>query len=309
MLKRILIVIAIIFVVAGLALANTSTVTQDGTGNEATVTQAGTDNEATVNQYGTNLAEIEQVGSTNTAQIDQGASGSPVTNFHKPAYATDWLVKSRIEQNGTGNNAHTNVHGASESASATGISQQGDENSATQDITGYSSYTNNPTLAIQINQVGNLNEAEQSTAPSFGCYSIKDMLIQQNGEGNVADQESIGGMECTMEVIQVGNDNSSTQYQWARFSTAHVDICGNNNTTTQYQKYGVWSTSGVHQAYIDIIGDDNTAIQSQTGESHYADINVNGCNNYASQTQTGTDQSSVINQTGDFNTSNVTQGP
>lgn len=309
MCKKILIAVTIVFVVAGMALANTSTVTQVGTGNDATVTQTGTDNNATVNQYGTNLAEIEQAGSTNTAQIDQGAPGSPVTNYHIPGYPTDWWHAAYITQTGNGNLATTNQK---DDPTYSHINQTGDGNIGTQIIDTYQSKANgiySPHRGVQIDQTGNDNEAHQTTAASFGCYGIQDMQILQVGSGNYAQQDSVGGQGCIMEIFHDGDDNSSTQYQWARHSTAHVDILGNNNTTTQFQQYGVWSTSGVHDALIDIIGDGNTAHQSQTGENHYAEIYMEGNDNYASQTQTGTGQSSVISQIGDGNTADVTQGP
>ncbi|MDH5364674.1 MAG: hypothetical protein OEW82_05875 [Dehalococcoidia bacterium] len=339
MCKRILIIAAIVFAVSGLALANTADITQDGTGNEATINQTGSGQSATINQYGTNLAQIDQSGgNNNTATINQGAPGKPVTNFHKPAYASDWIIGSWIEQVGSDNIASTTVAfdgsaSGSGNSNSTRIYQNGVENTATQVIGSYSSYTNSnkPYKAIEIDQVGNENTASQTTTSSFGCYGIQNMVTLQTGNSNYAQQDSVGGMASTMEIFQTGNGNSSTQYQWARYSTAHVDIQGNNNITDQYQKYTVWSLSGVDDAYIDIIGDDNIATQSQigeyndadiditgsgnqayqtqTGDSNYAKINVLGNNNYASQTQTGNGHSSTISQTGDGNSATVVQGP
>ena len=308
MCRRILMMMAII-AMSGLAMANTADITQDGPGNDATITQAGTNNAGTINQYGTNLADIQQTGDDNTAQIDQGASGSPVSNNHLPAYAGDWWLAAYIEQTGSVNYATTAQR---RSSTYSHIKQTGDDNTATQDIDTSQSKANStysPRRGVQIDQVGNGNEAHQTTLASFGCFGIQNMQILQTGNDNYAQQDSIGGMSCVMEIFQEGDGNSSTQYQDARFSVAHVDILGDNNTTSQTQQYTSWGDSCDSDALIDIIGDGNTANQSQTGEFHFADIDVLGDGNFASQTQTGDSQSSTISQTGNGNTANVVQGP
>jgi len=307
MCKRILTIAAIVLAVSGLALANTADVTQDGTDNAATVTQTGTNNGAAVNQYGKNLADIQQTGSTNTAQIDQGASGSPVTNFHLPAYPSDWWMGAYIVQSGNGNLATMNQKNSS---TYSHIKQDGDGNKGTQDLGASISQANgtySPHRGVQIDQVGNNNEAYQTTQSHFGCYGIQDMQIEQTGNSNYAKQDSVGGMASTMEIFQEGDDNSSTQYQNGRWSTAHVDILGSNNTTDQYQQYTSYGNSGQNEAYIDIVGSDNTANQSQTGEENNADIDISGNNNTACQTQDGSNNTAVIQQTGDNNGSDCSE--
>ena len=275
--KKLCLLVLVMMLAAGMAFAaNTSDVEQTGSGNTASV-----------DQYGNNLADVNQDGNTNTANIDQGASGADVSNNHLPSYPGDWILGAFIDQLGSGNDASITMTKSSNGAS---IDQDGDGNIASMNIgTTQSKTTNWALMGLDIDQVGNTNEAYQTTIASFGCYGIQGMPIVQTGGNNYASQWSKGGMASTIEIFQTGNFNSSTQSQDARYSTSHAVIDGDNNITDQDQTYTVWSISGQDDACIDITGDYNNASQYQLGEYNIADIDILGDSNIASTSQMGGD--------------------
>jgi len=333
--KRILaVVMALVFAfgLTGLALAgNVANITQVGDLNVANTTQTGDLNVANTSQYGRNVGNIDQVGKNNDATIGQGAPGSPVDNYKQPGYVGDWINGAYIKQDGNSNSASIIERRSSTYAH---IYQVGDYNFGSQDIDTYESKANSnfiPHRGVQIDQVGDSNEAYQTTVASFGCYGIQDMQIFQQGDSNYANQYSKGGMASVMEIFQTGDLNISFQYQDGRFSRAHASMIGDNNYTDQYQEYTVWSISGQNKADIDIVGSNNIATQyqkgeyneahiyqngdfnsvsqTQTGDGNYASASQFGNNNSITQTQTGNGHSSTVTQTGNWNVAVVTQNP
>ncbi len=259
-------------------------------------------------------------------------------NYYQPHYAGDWINGAFIDQVGNSNEASINMTNSSNGAS---INQEGDDNVAHQDLnSSQHKTTNRDRMGLDIDQVGNENNANQKTVASFGCYGIQGMVIKQEGNNNTANQLSVGGMQSTMEVIQVGNDNDDvvdvsatgkpsplalpfvhkpvgefTQYQNGRYSTASINVTGDNNHTAQYQEYTSWSVSGHNYAEIDIIGNENNAAQGQIGEFNKATITINGNLNVAAISQTGSGTAEwngnvgSITQTGNNNVSSIVQNP
>jgi hypothetical protein len=286
-----------------MAQTNTSTVYQKGDGSQATVTQVGDLNNSTVDQYGKNQAEVSQTGTDNDSDVDMGKSGFPQNNFDTDG-PTGHHWGAFVTQDGEENSAKVEMYGSNGTATTY---QEGDRNIAEQLIkTGSSGAIVGGRPGLDINQVGDDNEAYQETDPSFGTYGIQDMTILQTGNENFADQYSKGGMQGKMEVIQDGNYNNSTQYQDGNKAIAKADIVGDGNTTDQYQEYTVWG-GGDNEANIIILGDDNNATQSQIGEANLSDITQTGNLNIASSTQTGDYHTSTITQFGGENTATVQQ--
>lgn len=323
---------------AGLAFAgNTATVTQVGT-NDASVDQTGNDHTSTVDQYGTNYATVDQYGGNgNSADVDQGASGSAISDLGPPSYAGDWIGGAYVEQDGNSNSATIDINRGSAGAR---IYQQGDNNFGYQELNASHSRTTNwNQMGLHIEQVGDDNWANQKTVSSFGCFGIQGMIIDQQGYNNHANQYSKGGMSCTMEIYQNGSYNDDvvdlsaltcacdacnmayagkpagavTQYQWARFSTAKIDITGDYNHTQQCQEYQTSGVSGHHYAEMLITGNHNNAAQGQIGEFSYSYVSQNGDNNTAATCQVGdgtaewNGNSATITQTGNGNAACVNQ--
>jgi hypothetical protein len=306
--KLLLSVVAILLVTAvTFAQSNEAYVIQVGTTNTSTVDQSGTagHNLAYVNQYGSNIANVQQLGvGSNSATINQGSNGLPVTNNHQAAYVGDWQDGAFIMQNGATNTAAITMTG---NLSTGTINQVGSLNSGSQTIgTNYSEMSGH-TSGVWMSQEGTSNYSTQITSPSFGSAGIKQMTVYQDGNSNIANQTSIGGYGSTLEATQLGNSNTSTQYQNQMGGIAHTYVDGDDNTTSQNQLYTVWALSGRNDAYIDIDGSSNTTIQSQTGQYNLSRTTQTGDGNYSMQTQTGDSHSSIVTQTGNNNISNVTQ--
>ena len=294
-------------------------------------------NTGTVDQYGTNYAEIDQTGADNNADIDMGSPGNPVTNYHLPAYPSDWKRGAWIEQVGQNNTAATVI---SNNNNGTGIFQYGNYNEGYQDIGGYSSYTNgnSPVMGVDINQMGDNNYAAQWTRPSFGSYSVQRMFIDQDGNYNVASQYSIGGMANVTNITQTGNNNNNpaesgnsfdvsgtgltdplslpwahkpagdfAQYSNQRLGTTQIYVIGNGNNTAQYQEYTAWAPSGDNDATIDIYGNGNDAVQGQLGEYNNSDIDISGDDNIAAGSQFGDSNTATMNILGNGNLAGIEQ--
>lgn len=318
-------------VVLGLALAlmvpsmafsgNVADVTQVGDNNMAASDQVGAENTANVAQYGNGLdADVDQIGDTNKATVAQGAEGAAVNSGPLVGYVSGAV----IYQKGNSNEASTTWHVGN---LGTRITQTGNENLGTQDLASTSGYKAGK-YAIDIQQVGNNNEASQITQAKYGTYGIQEMLILQTGNLNIGNQTSISGISHGAEIIQTGDSNNSTQYQDGMKDVVKANMIGNSNVTNQTQSYTLWGLTE-RTATIDILGDSNNVTQSQFGVSSTADIDItgntniatqnqvgnnniakltqSGNSNVASQTQTGEGNSSTVSQVGNFNTAMVVQ--
>lgn len=320
--KMVLGLVLTLLLAPGMAFSgNLADVTQVGDSNVATADQVGAENTANVSQYGNkSKADVDQIGSSNTATVVQGTSGSPISSSDLVGYVSGAV----IYQQGDSNNASTTWHVGNLGSR---ISQIGNENDGTQDLSGTEGYKAGK-YAIDIQQVGNNNEASQTTLAKYGTYGIQDMLILQTGNLNVGKQTSISGISHGAEIIQTGNSNISMQYQDGMQDVVKASMIGNSNITNQTQSYTLWGLTG-RTATIDIVGDANTATQNQFGVASIADIDITGNtntatqnqvgndniarltqtgnSNFASQLQTGNDNRSTVSQVGNFNTAMVVQ--
>jgi len=284
--KGLVIALAVLMILglSGLAMAG------DNVGD---VIQNGNNNDAEIEQTGHNKASITQVGDQNDGNIYQNG-----TNF--PSSGGCWYyLGAYIEQLGDKNEASIYMPTGD---NATRIQQVGNQNEASQVLGSHAhKSTNWNRLGLHIKQFGNRNVADQQTISNFGCYGIQDMFAKQVGNDNFVDQLSIGGMQCLMEAYQIGNGNSSWQYQNARFSDLHLYIAGDNNLTNQYQEYTDWGASGDHDAYVDIYGNENEVRQTQIGEYDFADVDVNGNRNFVKQGQFGNSNRALVDIDGNNN--------
>jgi hypothetical protein len=323
--KKILVTgLVLALMVPGIAFcANLADVTQAGNQDAANVGQNGADNTANVGQYGNGLkADVNQIGTGNNATVAQGADGAPVNSDPLVGYVTGAV----IYQEGDSNTASTTWHVGN---LGTRITQTGDGNLGTQDLSAIAGYKAGK-YAIDIQQVGDNNQATQTTAPKYGSHGIQDMLIKQTGNLNIADQDSVGGRSSVMEILHSGDSNTSTQFQDGMFDVAKANVVGNSNMTFQTQISSVWGAatsynSAVADIYgdnntvlqdqkgvrnsmvIDIDGSSNTATQYQIGDDNVANLVQNGTSNFAYQMQTGNDNSSMVSQDGNANVVFVVQ--
>lgn len=300
---------------------NVADLTQVGNNVLATSDQIGADNTAIVNQYGDNLkADVDQTGNRNSAAVDQGTAA----NHANSGVLAGYVSGAVILQQGDDNTASTTWHVGNQGSR---ISQIGNENDGTQDLSALQGYSVGK-YAIDIQQVGNNNQAAQTTTYKYGTYGIQDMLIQQAGNDNIGTQTSLSGQSIGMEILQTGDYNNSVQFQDGMQDVESVKIVGSYNVTGQTQSYTTWGLT-TRTATIDIVGDannatqnqfgvsasadiviagnDNIAIQNQTGNNNFAKLTQLGNDNFASQTQTGPDNSSTVSQTGNFNSITVVQ--
>jgi hypothetical protein len=272
---------------------NLADVTQVGNSNQATADQVGASNTATVTQYGNMLkADVDQNGDNNKATVAQGGDGTPVGSSALVGYVSG----AKIEQLGNNNEASTTWHVGNLGSI---IFQDGDRNKGSQDLASTSGYAAGR-YAIDIHQVGDDNQGTQITKAKYGTYGIQDMLIQQSGNSNVAEQTSISGISHGAEIIQTGNANNSTQYQDGMKDVASAKMVGDGNVTSQNQAYTTWGLT-TRTVTIDIAGNTNTATQSQNGVSTVADIVIVGNGNTATQNQVGNDNIAKLTQRGDGN--------
>ena len=281
---------------------NEAYITQVGT-NTANVDQTGTvgGNTANVNQYGANIADVKQLGvGSNTATVHQGSGGTPVTNNHQAAYSGDWQDGAFITQNGESNDASITMAGASEHNSTGTIYQKGNSNSGSQNIGTPYSEMSGAHAGVKMTQIGDNNSSTQKTTYAYGVAGIKDMTVNQQGNGNSADQKSIAGYGSVLSVSQKGDDNISDQYQAQIGGFAKTTVVGNSNNTSQHQDDPNHNGHvGFNEGTININGDSNIATEWQVGRDNQATINVNSSNlNEAHIKQTNDTNVATISQSG-----------
>jgi len=282
------------------------------------VSMAMAQNTGSITQYGTNIGNVEQTGSLNDATITQGAVAAPVTNWGTNLGA-DWKYGAFIYQTGIDNDAVIDVNSSSNGAQ---IDQLGDYNWAKQELNAQISKTTNfNRMGLDINQNGVHNWANQVTQPGFGTYGVQGMMINQIGEYNIADQMSIGGMQNTSEIEQIGDNNNNptvslntfnvsatglqnpltllwthkpagdfTQYMFQNKGITHIYVQGNNNNTFQYQEYVTYGGAegqGQNDALMDVYGSGNDVAQGQLGDLNVSEIDIDGSNNVVTSSQFG----------------------
>jgi len=324
MCKRILTIIAVVLAVSGLALA----------GNIADITQTGSSNAAKINQnMDKHTASITQTGNENDALIEQICTGS-----YPGGQAT-------ITQTGNKNYGEILDYGGDQSSHKGIITQEGDENYASQLYTSGKSWNGNKGTILQY---GNKNKSYQ-TFGYIGTDYSSQLKAEQHGDENYAEQKSarngnfgniyqegnlnqarqdLGGRTNEACTTQLGDENKAEIVQTGN-SNGHdcsaCDICmdceglcnqyqqGNLNEAYAYVTGDENNTcqcqkGNSNYAYIEILGDLNTAQQCQVNDLNHAEIYQTGNSNVACQCQNGGD-SSVITQTGGSNSACVNQGP
>lgn len=218
------------------AFMNKATVEQDGTGNTVTVVQ----NELGGGNKGNNTAFIQQVGDDNKGE-QYGNAPHQNSGQHITAYQTGNLndVKQSI------------FSGYTESLYT---SQAGNENEAIQEATGGG---NNHAI---IRQLGNENWAKQEVFGNNNGYSSSDVLIEQDGILNKAQQYFRGdgqGHKNNGEVYQVGDENDAYQEGKGRDLNLQIFQTGDLNVGA------IYSTGIGHSGVITQTGLMNEALITQ----------------------------------------------
>lgn len=309
-------------------------------------------NTATVNQYGTNFSEIKQTGSSNDATVNQGtalkAANNPLIN------STYFKSGAWVEQIGNGNGASisSQYDGSaynSGSSNAGSIYQKGDVNEASQVLSAASSLLVklSERVAIEIDQIGDGNDAHQRTRANFGTYGIRQMWIDQKGTDNYANQYSNGGTQSVMTIKQNGSGNgnaitadisltglssplslawgtkmhaanrggidagkiSSGEYtQYQNGNGAKAIIdIDGDNNKTSQSQEFTVWGQGNNTAEIYIVGSLNAVIQGQMGQLNNSNVDIDGSSNVATTSQEGNSNVVEMDILGSLNTAGVQQ--
>ncbi|MFG3454967.1 hypothetical protein, partial [Stutzerimonas stutzeri] len=226
---------------------STATMSQDGVGNRQNVLQQSVD--------GSLLAEVTQVGNGNDAyvvQVDGEYNGAHILQ-------TGNLNKLDVEQTARFNSLRATQIGSentvlvNQSGGGTGVtSQSGYANTIELN---QSALINGAYTAID--QSGEFNDAKVYQEVG-GRYPGGNVILSQDGTGNMADVEAIGGW-ANIEFSQTGVDNELTSYQSGRAN----NVKGYSN------------------------GDFNQVDIMQDGDGSTLDIAQNGSENVISATQNG----------------------
>ncbi|WP_319228171.1 hypothetical protein [Draconibacterium orientale] len=270
--KKLVFLFAIVFV-SGIAMAQTTTVSQSNTN----ASEAG-DNIADVSQTGSNFVKITQV---------QDIAGSPggsatVTAVVEQSGTKDNQIKIEQTHNGTKNNGVSPL-------SVFAKQKGGKENSITQiQLAGGSNWGNVDFSAIQD---GNRNVAYQRSYEDAGN---DNGAITQKGNDNSATQKWHG------KNYRDGNVNGEL----------FIDQKGDDNTATQTFKVGQVFSSGLENrgvAQITQKGNGNTATQTQEGAGNAQYLVQNGNNNDASMAAIGNYNVADAKQVGNGASLSITQ--
>jgi hypothetical protein len=255
-----------------------SQVVQEGNSNTANISQSQTGDGDKVQ----NTAFLKQVGTSNKGAQNQNAPGSNSGqkveawqegsgNEVSQTIAGGYTNSFYSNQKGTGNKS---TQWMSASNSKAQILQDGENNTASQNITGSNAgYSGGPVL---VSQNGNNNTGTQTISGSGSTFSNNADIVQV-GEFNVASQ-NIVGFKNKVTSYQGGKTNSVTQSQ-----------TGDGNYAEAFQS-----------------GDNNTIVQTQNGNNNWAKATQIGDFNQSTQVQSGGAISTVL-QTGNNNVSVVTQ--
>ena len=258
----------------GSAVGTAAGVVQSGYGQSATITQTGNGNVVT---------STAQVGSRNRLQVsftgnDNGTVA--LATLGAPAGAWGSLVQGRIRQSNdflgagllTANDLVFNVIGDRNSF---GFDQEGSENTISGTVDG----DGNQTGSIQL---GAINDASFTVDGDDNKLFIQQGLWAINvgntatatltGDDNiVALRQSGGANEGTVTLTGNANKIHLTQDSLLLGNTATIAISGDLNDA-------VLTQSGSNEADINIIGDSNLLLSSQTGLNNELSIKIYGSN-------------------------------
>ena len=289
--KIINLLFAIVFSVTIVLSQNTATTTQTGDKQIASTTQSGSLNSAEIDQLqsGTaannpsfmNKATVIQTGNSNAASVDQKEVGGG-NKGNNTAF---------IQQVGDNNNGvqYGNAANYNNGQSIKAV-QLGDLNEVSQSIfAGYTesltvNQTGNKNEAVQeargggnnhanINQFGNQNQAKQEVIGNNNGYSFADVLIEQDGDLNIAAQKFTGNGQSHKNnggIFQNGSSNKAYQEGAGRDLDIRLWQNGELNVSNQY------STGNTNTSWLSQNGDENTSEIIQNGDDNFTKLKQNG---------------------------------
>lgn len=296
-----------------MAQSNTSTTTQTGDNNNATVDQTGSSNTSIISQtvnFGTagHTANVTQDGTNNMGDVLQDQEDAEATLIQTGAdnqillkqsgenQASDIVQTGDRNKVGGYNNINQRAYqkngtSFSNDANSVSVSQVGDDNQI-------GLWQEHHAAAANIDQAGDFNEAylRQTGAPTG---LIQSASISQTGDDHYADMNFYGdgnNFSLTQDGNALGGDNGLG-------NEVDVDVTGDGNV-------GVLSQTGTQNyADIDVTGNNNLTVDlSQNGIGNDADMDITGDDNSMSISQTGDGHMATETIIGNGNTINVTQG-
>ena len=267
-----------------------SVVDQSGTDGKVTVSQQGGGNAAGVDQSGDRgNVEVTQDGSNNTALVNQAGSGTnPV-----PDYGDGYLSQvAIIDQEGTGNRARIDQNDENAAGAAFPRSGQGMSNSDS--YAGIWQDGQNNTAAI-----------EQS-----GFYQIAYVEQIDGASGNVSTTAQTGSYQyATTRQTGAGNDSSITQSDGGAGPGLSGGVGNNVYDESEEFAAGVDQSGDRNVSEIGQSGQSNFAMVDQEGNDNRSEITQSGVGSTAIVAQYSNDNLSTINQRGTgVHTATVTQG-
>lgn len=269
---------------------NTSTTTQSGDNNNAAVGQTGNGNTSIISQtvnFGTagHTANVTQDGTDNMGDVLQDQEDAEATLIQTGADNQILLKQSGENQ-------------------ASDIVQTGDRNKV-------GSYNNINNRAFQKNGTSFSNDANSVSISQLGSdnqiglwqeHHASAANIDQSGDFNEAHLRQTGaptGLIQSATISQTGDDH---------YADMNFYGDGNNFSLTQ-DGNALGGDNGLgNEVDVDVTGDANIGVLSQTGTENYADIDVTGNGNLTVDlTQNGMGNTADMDITGDGNSMSVSQ--
>ncbi len=321
--KRILtLAIALVFTTGmAFAQANQATVTQTGNGSDAAITQTGQAQTSTVEQIGgnDNAATVIQnaeassygPGAQTSSILQNGSENQANVNMQQTGGGGKGLNTAVIEQIGDRNKVLSqslNAPGSNSGQHAKAY-QTGNDNTATQEI------QNGYTQSMRVDQIGDLNTSVQTV----GGGSYNTVEVYQDGNENQAAQtvngNNWGYSSAVAKIDQQGGGNNATQDMLGGGSNdlnnGQITQAGDDNQAVQMLKIAGTAVGGDdgNDGYITQTGNGNYASQSATGYLHQARTTQLGNDNRAEMTMTdgANGAHATFTQEGDLNVARLLQ--
>ncbi|SHF00311.1 hypothetical protein SAMN05444405_104204 [Bacteroides luti] len=244
---------------------------------------------------GQNIVYLTQTGLANDASVSQ--TGSNTATVLQETLLNAKNNDATILQNGFGNTSYSKQHQQAGITAAQDVfvTQIGNGNAATQiQGIGYTGYN-----YASIGQYTSNNTGYQYQ----DGYNLSAKINQSGNNANQGSQVQQGSHQYAV-LTQVGYSNIGNQNQNGLNHYAEITSTGDRNQASQSQNGGNWNSPpaslGGHSAIIkQFNGNDNTAIQSQTGlQNNHSTITQDGYSNYSNQSLTGSSNNAEIYQYG-----------
>lgn len=278
--KKLSLVLGLVFAASFAMAQHTSTVTETGSGNTANITQ-GFDGTGTSLQG--NISAVTQTGDDNGAVVIQTNNGFGGQAHESTILQVGDLNKASVEQRNATGNAFISQIGGNNTAN---ILESGnfDTPAPAAGIAPYDAY------ALQNGDFNKINMTIYGDGASAVAIQNgnNNEILQQLGQG-VGDKV----FKSSAYANQDGNRNYASQIMEGQGFAGDIDVA--------FERERIWQN-----------GDDNKAYQLQTDNSlpasvNYAEVRQTGNNNLSNQTQTGTWNDSRVTQNLNFNSSTTTQ--